>query len=304
VEFLTTRKISQRRACEILRISRSLLRYVPKKKDQKLIECLKVMAGKYPRFGVRRLHAVARRNGWQVNIKKVRRLCRLQGLLIPKKRHRKRWKGSGRLPCKAEYVNHVWSYDFVHDSCENGQKIKFLTVIEEYTRYCLCIEVGSRFTSKDVMAVLERLFAQYGYPTFIRSDNGPEFIANALSTWLSTKGVTTRYIEPGSPWQNAVDERFNGTVRDECLNMEVFHHVDHARALVKIFQRHYNQERPHSSLGYRTPQEIASKHGLEKSKNFSWKTNPLGSGTLGTKIFFPGCGTGITKLLKTIRSRK
>jgi len=201
-------------------------------------------------------------------------------------------------------VNHIWSYDFVHDSCENGQKIKFLTVIEEYTRYCLCIEVGSRFTSKDVMTVLERLFTQYGYPTFIRSDNGPEFIANALSTWLSTKGVTTRYIEPGSPWQNAVDERFNGTVRDECLNMEVFHHVDHARALVKIFQRHYNQERPHSSLGYRTPQEIASKHGLEKSKNFSWKTNPLGIGTLGTKIFLPGYGTGITKLLKTIRSRK
>ena len=173
--------------------------------------------------------------GLDINIKKVRRLCRLQGLLIPKKRHRKRWKGSGRLPCKAEYVNHVWSYDFVHDSCENGQKIKFLTVIEEYTRYCLCIEVGSRFTSKDVMAVLERLFTQYGYPTFIRSDNGPEFIANALSTWLSSKGVATRYIEPGSPWQNAVDERFNGTVRDECLNMEVFHHDDHARALIGIF---------------------------------------------------------------------
>jgi putative transposase len=154
------------------------------------------------------------------------------------------------------------------------------------------------------MAVLERLFTQYGYPTFIRSDNGPEFIANALSAWLSTQGVTTRYIEPGSPWQNAVDERVNGTVRDECLNMEMFHHVDHARALVRIFQRHYNQERPHSSLGYRTPQEIASKYGLKTTKNNSWKTNPLGSGTLGTKIFLPGYGTGITKLLKTIRSRK
>lgn len=262
------------------------------------------MAGKYPRFGVRRLHAVARRNGWQVNIKKVRRLCRLQGLLIPKKRHRKRWKGTGRLPCKAEHVNHVWSYDFVHDSCENGQKIKFLTVIEEYTRYCLCIEVGSRFTSRGVMTVLERLFAQYGYPTFIRSDNGPEFIANALSTWLSSKGVTTRYIEPGSPWQNAVDERFNGTVRDECLNMEVFHHVDHARALARIFQKHYNQERPHSSLGYKMLQEIATKHGFETTNNSSWKIKPHGIEEHREKILLPRCGTGITKLLKTIRSRK
>ncbi|MFN6049896.1 MAG: transposase [Planctomycetia bacterium] len=116
--------------------------------------------------------------------------------------------------------------------------------------------------------------------------------------------LSRQIIEPRSPWQNAVDERFNGTVQDECLNMKVFHYVDHARALVSIFQRYYNQERPHSSLGYRTPQEIASKHGLEKSKNLYWKTNPLGSGTLGTKIFLPGYGTGITKLLKTIRSRK
>jgi IS30 family transposase len=152
------------------------------------------------------------------------------------------------------------------------------------------------------MIVLERLFAQYGYPTFIRSDNGPEFIANTLSTWLSTKGVTTRYIEPGSPWQNAVDERFNGTFRDECLNMEVFHHVDHARTLVRIFQRYYNQEHPHSSLGHRTPQEIASKQGLEKSTNYSWP--PLGNETPRGKIFLPGYGTCVTKLFKTIRSRK
>lgn len=154
------------------------------------------------------------------------------------------------------------------------------------------------------MTVLERLFVQYGYPTFIRSDNSPEFIANALSTWLSTKGVTTRYIEPGSPWQNAVDERFNGTVRDECLNMEVFHHVDHARALVRIFQRYYNQERPHSSLGYKTPCEIASKYGLKTTKNNPWKTTHLRNETPRGKIFLPKYGTSVTKLLKTIRSRK
>ena len=211
------------------------------------------MAGKYPRFGVRRLHAVARRNGWQVNIKKVRRLCRLQGLLIPKKRHRKRWKGSGRLPCKAEYVNHVWSYDFVSEQTYDGRKFKILNIIDEHTRECLASHVARRIRSQDVILILADLFLKHGIPKHIRSDNGPEFIAKKLVTWIKSLEVQPLFIQPGSPWENGYCESFNGKMRYELLDGEIFYSLLEAKIIIERWRVHYNTKRPHSSLGGKPP---------------------------------------------------
>jgi putative transposase len=222
-----------------------------------MIDMLKELARQYPRFGYRRLHQMLRRRGSRVNVKRVRRLCVLAGLKLPVKKRRKR-RGLGvSFPVVAAYPNHVWAYDFVFDWCANGRQLKFLTVVDEFTRECLEIEVDHRMGARQVGAVLERVMRQRGVPAFVRSDNGPEFLAHALQRMLAVKGVACRHIDPGSPWQNGKNERFNGTFRDECTNMETFHHRDHARAISQLFRRHYNTERPHSSLGYLTPQEFA-----------------------------------------------
>jgi hypothetical protein len=168
------------------------------------------------------------------------------------------------VPCKAEYPNHVWAYDFLFDQCENGRKLKILTITDEFTRVCLEIEVEHRMTSAYVGRTLLRLFGEHGTPKYIRSDNGPEFIAKGLMRMLAIRGVECRHIEPGSPWQNGLDERFNGSYRDECANLETFHNREHARALSQLYKRHYNQERPHSSLGYQTPMEFAARCGRRK----------------------------------------
>jgi putative transposase len=207
-----------------------------------------------------------RREGRRINLKRVRRLCRLHGLKLSRKVHRKR-RGIGiGVPCKAEYPNHVWAYDFLFDQCENGRKLKVLTITDEFTRICLEIEVEHRMTSAYVGRTLLRLFAEHGTPRYVRSDNGPEFIARALMRMLAIQGVECRHIEPGSPWQNGLDERFNGSYRDECANLETFHNREHARALSQLYKRHYNQERPHSSLGYQTPMEFAARHGIRKQE--------------------------------------
>jgi len=207
-----------------------------------------------------------RREGCRINLKRVRRLCRLHGLKLSRKIRRKR-RGIGvGQPCKAEYPNHVWAYDFVHDQCENGRKLKVLTVEDEFTRLCLEIEVEHRMSSAYVGQTLLRLFGEFGTPTYLRSDNGPEFVAKALVRMLKIQGVECRHIDPGSPWQNGLDERFNGSYRDECANLETFHNRDHARALSKLFKRHYNQVRPHSSLAYQTPTEFAARWGIRKEE--------------------------------------
>jgi putative transposase len=199
-----------------------------------------------------------RRAGVAVNFKRVRRLCRLHGLLLKQKRRRKR-RGIGvGVPCRAEYPNQVWAYDFVEDRTETGRKLRILTIEDEFTRQCVDVEVEHRMNARFVARTLLKLFAERGVPAFIRSDNGPEFIAQFLMRVLAIHGVSARHIEPGSPWQNGLNERFNGTLRDECLNLETFHNRDHARALVKLFGREYNERRPHSSLGYRTPAEYAA----------------------------------------------
>jgi putative transposase len=266
VTFAGRRELSASCACELVKVSRRRLGYVGRKNDAALLARLKELAAKFPRFGYRRLHAMLKREGCKINLKRVRRLCRLHGLKLSRKVRRKR-RGIGiGVPCRAEYPNHVWAYDFLFDQCENGRKLKILTITDEFTRLCMEIEVEHRMTSAQVGRTLLRLFAEHGTPTHLRSDNGPEFIAKALMRMLKIQGVECRHIEPGSPWQNGRDERFNGSYRDECANLETFYNRDHARALSKLYKRHYNQERPHSSLAYQTPMEFAAGCGIRKEE--------------------------------------
>ena len=267
MSFMTKRKLSRRRSCELLGLSRRWLDYSSLRKDGVLADELRELALRHPRYGYRRLHALLRRSGRKVNLKRVRRLCVEHGLKLRRKVRRKRRGMSNALPCRAEYPNHVWAYDFVHDWCENGRKLKFLTVEEEFTRECLAIEVDHRLPASAVCRTLLRLFREHGRPRFLRSDNGPEFVARALVKMLVERGVTCRHIDPGSPWQNGRNERFNGSFRDECLNLETFAHRDQARAVSRLYMRHYNQERPHSALGYRTPAEFAA--GWKKDVGFA-----------------------------------
>jgi putative transposase len=233
----------------LIGVSRRRLNYACRKDDSALVEQLMELARRHPRFGVRQLCRMLRRSGKRVNRKRVRRLCQKHGLLLKQKRRRKRLGIGVGMPCQAEYPNHVWSYDFVEDRTESGRKLRILTIVDEFTRRCLEVEVEHRMNAKFVARTLLRLFQEHGTPKFIRSDNGSEFIAKFLMRVLSIHGVAARHIDPGSPWQNGIDERFNGTLRDECLNLETFQNRDHARALIKLFARFYNQERPHSSLG-------------------------------------------------------
>jgi putative transposase len=280
VKFAVSRKLSVRRACELVEVSRRRLRYASRRRDDTVAERLKELARRHVRFGYRRLHAMLRRelerDGLHINVKRVRRLCVKLGLKLSRKRRRKR-RGIGcGVPCRAEHPNHVWAYDFLEDRTETGRKLRVLTIEDEFTRLCLEIEVEHRMNARFVAQTLLRLFAEHGVPRFIRSDNGPEFIARALMRMLAIHGVEARHIEPGSPWQNGINERFNGSYRDECANLETFHNRDHARALSKLYKQHYNEVRPHSSLGYQTPAEFAA---LSKQKQIQ-KDGCAGGGKL------------------------
>jgi putative transposase len=259
VELASKRSISVSRACELAGVSRRRLGYVSSRRDDELVARLLELAKENPRYGCRHLCAMLRREGTVVNIKRVRRLCRKHGLLLRQKRRRKR-RGIGcGVPCRAEHPNQVWAYDFVEDRTETGRKLRILTIEDEFTRECVGVEIEHRMNARFVAAALLNCFKERGVPEFIRSDNGPEFIARFLMRVLAIHGVEARHIEPGSPWQNGLNERFNGTLRNECLNLETFHNRDHARALVKLYARRYTQYRPHSSLGYQTPAEFAAK---------------------------------------------
>ncbi len=222
---------------------------------------LKELAREYPRFGVRRLHQMLLREGMRINLKRVRRLCILNHLTLKVRKNRKR-RGIGiKPPVLAEYRNHVWAYDFVHDQCQNGRQLKILTVCDEFTRECLAIDVKHRQSARSVKETLLKLFKERGNPEYVRSDNGPEFIARTLKKMLSQQNIKCKHIEPGSPWQNGKLERFNGILRDECANMETFYQREHAQAVSELFRRYYNTRRPHSSLGYLTPEEFAMRYG-------------------------------------------
>lgn len=215
-----------------------------------------------PRYGYRRVWALLRREGFEVNKKRVHRLWREEGLKVPDNQHkRRRLSGNGENGSKrkrAEHRDHVWSYDFVIDRTEDGRRLKMMPIVDEYSRECLAIEVERSITAKDIVRTLAALFERRGEPFFIRSDNGPEFVAQAVKRWLEESGIDTLYIEPGSPWENAYSETFISRLGDELLKREVFTSLLEAKVLVEGYRNHYNRERPHSALGYRTPAQFAS----------------------------------------------
>ncbi len=221
---------------------------------------MKELSEQNSRYGYRRVWARLRREGWQVNRKRVQRLWQQAGLRVVAKQTKRRRQGLGENGCtvmRAEYPNHVWSYDFLMDRTEDGRLLKLMGVVDEYTRECLAIEVDRSITSTEVLQVLSRLMCERGEPGYIRSDNGPEFIAEAVKGWLAQAGVGTLYIGPGSPWENGYSESFNSRFRDELLDRELFVSLIEAKVVVEEYRQHYNRRRPHSALGYKTPAEYA-----------------------------------------------
>ena len=250
--------VTERRACRILGQPRTTQRYQPIVADDEgpLTAAVIRLAGQYGRYGYRRVTALLRAEGWHVNHKRVERIWRREGLKVPAKQPKRGrlWLNDGsciRLrPC---WPNHVWAYDFVQARTHDGRVFRMLTVIDEFTRECLAIEVARRLRHDDVLACLADLFTRHGPPGYIRSDNGSEFTATAVREWLPRVGVNTLYIEPGSPWENGYNESFNGKLRDELLNGEIFYTLKEAQVLIEQWRRHYNTIRPHSALGYRPP---------------------------------------------------
>ena len=250
--------MSERRACAVVGQARATERYVPRESsdEQALRARIVALATRFGRYGYRRVAALLSREGWHVNHKRVERLWREEGLRVPAKQPKRGrlWQADGSiLRLRAEHANHVWAYDFVFDRTADGRKLRMLTVVDEYTRECLAIEVARRLTSQEVLAVLADLFVRHGPPTYIRSDNGPEFAAKAVRRWLARVEVQTLFIEPGSPWENGYIESFNGRLRDEYLNGERFDTLLEAQILIEAWRNEYNRFRPHSSLGYRSP---------------------------------------------------
>jgi putative transposase len=251
-------KVSERRACLVLEQARTTQRYLPRMSDEeeRLVARIIELATKYGRYGYRMMTGLLRGEGWRVNHKRVERIWRREGLKVPKKQPKRArlWLNDGScIRLRPEHRNHVWSYDFVMDRTSDGKAFRMLTILDEYTRECLSIVTRRRFTSQDVLDELYRLFLMRGTPEYIRSDNGPEFTAKALRDWLYELEVETLFIEPGSPWENGYIESFNGKLRDELLNREIFTTLLEAQVLIEAWRKEYNQIRPHSSLGYRPP---------------------------------------------------
>lgn len=254
--------MSERRACRVIGQPRSSQRY--KKRvagdEAALTSAIISFASEYGRYGYRRITALLRDEGWHVNHKRVERIWRREGLKVPQKQPKKGrlWLNDGsciRLhPC---WPNHVWAYDFVMGRTHDGKAFRMLTIIDEFTRECLGIPVARSIKNEDVMHVLADLFVSKGQPDFIRSDNGSEFTAKAIREWLEDVGVNTAYIEPGSPWENGYSESFNGKLRDELLNGEIFYSLKEAEVVIENWRQEYNTIRPHSSLGYKPPAPVA-----------------------------------------------
>ena len=250
--------MSERRACRVTGQARATQRYTPRPATDAsaLIARIVALATRFGRYGYRRITALLRQEGWRVNHKRVERLWRQEGLRVPAKQPKRGrlWLAEGSLMRRrAERPRHVWSYDFVFDRTAEGRPLRILAIVDEYTRECLSLDVARRLRSDDVLARLAQLFVERGPPTYLRSDNGPEFTATAVRDWLHRVGVTTLFIAPGSPWENGYGESFNGTRRDECLNRERFDTLLEAQVLIEGWRREYNQIRPHSALGYRPP---------------------------------------------------
>jgi putative transposase len=252
------RGLSQRHACGLIGIGRSALSYKARlpAKDAPVIAAMKVLSAQYPRYGYRRIRIFLRRQGFELGWSRTHRLWRQAGLLLPAKRPRRRIASDRPRAYTPIKANAVWAYDFVFDTTAQGQQIKCLTVIDEYTRECLAIDVAGSIRSRRVVEVLSRLVSVHGAPLFMRSDNGPEFVSHAILQWIADSGIQTALNDPGKPWQNGADESFNGKLRDECLSVEWFRSRTEAAVIIEAWRRHYNEVRPHSSLNYLTPHEF------------------------------------------------
>jgi len=250
--------ISERRVCRVVGQPRSTQRrQTIITDDERLLRADIIrLASRYGRYGYRRITALLKRDGWQVNHKRVERIWRQEGLKVPKKQPKRGrlWLNDGTcVRLGPQYKNHVWSYDFVAARTQDGRALRMLTVIDEYTRQGLAIVVERRLKSDDVLFCLAELFIKHGAPQYIRSDNGPEFTAKAVREWLGSIGVKTLFIEPGSPWENGYNESFNGKLRDEQLNTEIYYTLKEAQVLIERWRQQYNTIRPHSALNYRPP---------------------------------------------------
>lgn len=255
--------VSQRRACRVLDQPRSTQRYSLRVPDDEplLLAAMHALVRQHPRYGYRMIWAKLRLDGWRVNRKRVYRLWKREGLKVPQKQSKKRRLGhsdNSCVRCVASCKNDVWAWDFIHDRDEHGRPLKWLSLVDEYTRECLLLEVQRSITAVDVVALISELMLIRGVPGHIRSDNGPEFIAAAIRDYLALAGVETLYIEPGAPWQNGYAESFHSRVRDELLDAELFRGLRDAKALAASWKNEYNHRRPHSSLGYQTPAAYAA----------------------------------------------
>ena len=252
------RLCSERRACRYLGVHRSTYRYPvksPLPQQVQLHQRIVSLSWQYPRYGYRRIRAVLEREGWSVSRKQVQRIRRKEGLKVhPKPQRISRQGVSTGLPTQATHRNHVWTWDFIFDRTDKGSTLKMLTMLDEYTRQCLAIRVERQIRSGQVLVTLWQAMMQYGIPEHIRSDNGTEFIAGKIQRWLRVNQIKTLYIEPGSPWQNGYIESFHSRFRDECLNREWLLNLREARVVIEDWRQHYNTERPHSRLGYLSPE--------------------------------------------------
>nr|WP_319947754.1 IS3 family transposase [uncultured Shimia sp.] len=251
-------KVSERRVCRVLGQHRSTQRRLPcvRADEERLVADMIELTRQYGRYGYRRVAALLRDAGWQINDKRVERLWRREGLKVPMKQPKKGrlWLNDGScVRLRPEYRNHVWSYDFVHHRTDDGRAFRTLNILDEHSRECLAIRVKRKLNSTEVIDALTDLFILRGVPAYIRSDNGPEFIAEAVRDWIKAVGAKTAYIEPGSPWENGFCESFNGRMRDELLNGEIFYSLREAQIIIERWRNHYNTKRPHSALGYRPP---------------------------------------------------
>jgi len=250
-----TLAVSERRACQVVEIARSTKRRPSgRSEEHKLVMKIHELSERYPRFGYRKIFDRLKTSGWRVGREQVRLLRRREGLRVPQKAVKRRRPGISTIdPHRAEYPNHVWSYDFVADQTSDGKTLRFLTVIDEFTRRALWIECARHLTSFDVVRVLDQLVELHGKPTTIKSDNGPEFVAKKVQEWIKDRRIHARFIDPGSPWQNGHNESFNGVFRDGCLNRWLFESVREAREATEAWLYEYNVERPHGSLSGRSP---------------------------------------------------
>jgi putative transposase len=261
VAYARSRGLSTRRVCALLSIARSSVGYVSRlaQRDASVVEVMRELAGQYPRYGYRKIRIFLARRGHPMSPERTYRLWRQTGLQVPKRRPPPRRATSRPRPLPPTALNHVWAYDFVFDTCADGRGLKCLTVVDEFTRECLAIDVAGSIRSARVIEVVAQLVSLHGAPRYLRSDNGPEFVATAILRWVQSVGIETAFIDPGKPWQNGTDESFNGKFRNECLTVEWFRNRVEARVGVERWRRHYNEERPHMSLGDQTPAEFKAK---------------------------------------------